>query len=155
MGKTSTALHVLHHSDVVTRYRDHRYFVGCDAVTSADALAALILQIMRVPSTAGENIVTVLHRALVSAPLTLLLLDNFETVWDVNSRRDRIIDLLQKIVNAKSVWLILTMRGTMPPSGISWTRFGSLPQLLPPDAKRTFLAINPSLNNGDRRDEEC
>jgi hypothetical protein len=34
-------------------------------------------------------------------------------------------------------------------------RFGPLPQLLPADTKRTFLAINPSLNNGDRRDEEC
>ena len=54
MGKTSTALHVLHHRDVVSRYEDRRHFVGCDAVTSAEDLAALILQIMRVPSTAGK-----------------------------------------------------------------------------------------------------
>src|SRR5882762_2859872 len=59
MGKTSAALHVLHYPDIVTRYRDHRYFVACDAVTSAEALAALVLQIMRVPISAGENIVTV------------------------------------------------------------------------------------------------
>jgi tetratricopeptide (TPR) repeat protein len=154
MGKTSTSLHILHHPDIVTRYRDHRYFVGCDAVTSAEALAALILQITQGPLTAGENVVTVLHRALISAPLTLLLLDNFETVWDINSRRDRIVDLLQKVVNATSVSLIITMRGTTPPSGIAWTRFGCLPQLSPADAKRTFLAINPSLNNGEPRDEE-
>jgi hypothetical protein len=55
MGKTSAALHILHYPDVVTRYRDRRYFVGCDAVTSAEALAALILQIMRVPLSAGGN----------------------------------------------------------------------------------------------------
>jgi predicted ATPase len=61
IGKTSTALHVLHHQDIVNRYRDRRYFVGCDAITSAEALAALILQIIRVPSRAGENVVTVLH----------------------------------------------------------------------------------------------
>src|SRR5882757_9661489 len=50
MGKTSTALHVLHHSDVMTRYGDRRYFVGCDAVSSAEGLASLVLQIIRVPS---------------------------------------------------------------------------------------------------------
>jgi len=155
MGKTSTALHVLHHRDVVSRYKDRRYFVGCGAVTSAEALAALILQNMRVPSTAGQNIVTVLHRALLSAPLTLLLLDNFETVWDINSRKDGIVDLLQKVVNAMSVSLIITMRGTVPPSGIVWTLFGCLPQLPPPDAKRMFLAINPSLSDGGHGDEEC
>jgi tetratricopeptide (TPR) repeat protein len=155
MGKTSTALHVLHYPDIVTRYRDRRYFVGCDAVTSAEALAALILQIIRVTSTGGEDVVTVLHRALVSAPLTLLLLDNFETAWDTNSRRDGVVDLLQKVANAKNVSLIITMRGTVPPSGIAWTRFVCLPQLSPPDARRSFLAINPSWNNGERTDEEC
>ena len=155
MGKTSTALHVLHHQDVVSRYKDRRHFVGCNAITSAEALATLILRIMRVPSTAGENIVTILHRTLLSAPLTLLLLDNFETVWDINSRRDGIVDLLQKVVNAMSVSLIITMRGTAPPSGIVWTSFGCLPQLPPLDAKRVVLAINPSLSDGGRRDEEC
>jgi hypothetical protein len=155
MGKTSTALHVLHHRDVVSRYQDCRHFVGCDAVTSAEALAALILQIMGVPSTAGQNIVTIMHRALLSAPLTLLLLDNFETVWDINSKKDGIVDLLQKVVNATSVSLIITMRGTVPPSGIMWTRFSCLPQLPPPDAKRVVLAINPSLSDGGRGDEEC
>src|SRR6266436_9065535 len=49
MGKTSTALHVLHHPDVVVRYGDRRYFVGCDTVSSAETLAMLILRIIRVP----------------------------------------------------------------------------------------------------------
>jgi tetratricopeptide (TPR) repeat protein len=155
MGKTSVALHVLHHPSVVARYKDRRYFVGCDAIGSPEALAALILQIVRVPSAAGDNIVTVLHRALLSAPLTLLLLDNFETVWETNSRRDSVVDLLQKVANTKNISLIITMRGTIPPSGIVWTRFGCLPRLSSRDAKRVFLAINPSLSDGGRGDEEC
>src|SRR6202041_3579398 len=61
MGKTSTALHILHHKDVVTRYNNCRYFVGCDAVTSAESLALLILQVMQEPSVAGENILNALH----------------------------------------------------------------------------------------------
>jgi tetratricopeptide (TPR) repeat protein len=155
MGKTSAALHVLHHPDVVARYGDRRYFVGCDAIGSAETLATLILQVVRIPSAAGDNDVTVLHRALLSAPLTLLLLDNFETVWEINSRRDGVVDLLQKVVNAKNISLIITMRGTIPPLGIAWTRFGCLPQLSPLDAKRLFLAINPSLSDGGRGDAGC
>src|ERR1700733_11440173 len=106
IGKTSTALHILHHQEVVSRYDNRRYFVGCDAVTSAESLATLILQTIQTPIIAGDNILTVLHQALLTAPFTLLLLDNFETAWDLNSGRDRVVDLLQKIENAKRVSLI-------------------------------------------------
>ena len=149
IGKTSTALHILHHPEVVSRYDNRRYFVGCDAVTSAESLATAILQIIQAPSVAGENILTVLHQALLAAPLTLLLLDNFETVWDINSGRDGVLDLLQKVVNSKRVSLMITMRSAVPPPGIVWTRFESLLPLSPPDAKSLFLAIDSSLNAGD------
>jgi len=154
IGKTSVALHILHHQEVVSQYNNHRYFVGCDTVTSAESLARLILQIIQAPSVAGENILTVLHQALLMAPLTLLLLDNFETAWDINSGRDRVLDLLQKIGHPKRVSLIITMRGAVPLPGIVWTCFESLPPLLPPDAKSLFLAINSSLNAGDSKDDE-
>jgi predicted ATPase len=109
MGKTSTALHVLHHGDLVGRYETRRYFVGCDAVTSADTLAALILQTLRVPSAREENILTVLHQVLLVAPPTLLLLDNFESVWHSNHSRAGVRDLLSKIGSAKDISLIVTM----------------------------------------------
>ena len=126
-----TALHILHHKDVVTQYNNHRYFVGCDAVTSVESLALLILQVMQEPSVAGENILTILHQVLLAAPLTLLLLDNFETVWDSISGRDGVLDLLQKIGNAKHVSLMITMRGVAPLPGIAWTWFNSLHLMMP------------------------
>ena len=97
---------------------------------------------------------TVLHQALLTAPLTLLLLDNFETAWDINSGRDRVLDLLQKIGNSMHVSLIITMRGAVPPSGIIWTCFETLPPMSPADARSLFLAINSSLNAGDRKNDE-
>ncbi|KIM76013.1 hypothetical protein PILCRDRAFT_13202 [Piloderma croceum F 1598] len=109
IGKTSTALHILHHRDVINQFNDHRYFVGCDAVTSAESLATLVLQIIQAPMVVGENILTTLQRALLAAPLTFLLLDNFETVWDISSGRDRVLDLLQKIGNATHISLMITM----------------------------------------------
>ena len=110
------------------------------------------LQVMQEPSVAGENILTILHQVLLAAPLTLLLLDNFETVWDSISGRDGVLDLLQKIGNAKHVSLMITMRGVAPPPGIAWTWFNSLPPLSPHDAKNMFLTINPLFNNGDNGD---
>jgi hypothetical protein len=85
MGKRSTALHVLHHPTIVALYETHQYLVGCDAATSADTLATLILQVLRVPIVAGENILTVVQQVLLAAPPTLLLLDNFESVWHADS----------------------------------------------------------------------
>ena len=153
IGKTATALHILHHKDVVARYEEHRYFVGCDAVNSAETLATLILQIIQAPSVVGENIVTLLHQALLSSPPTLLLLDNFETVWYVPAGRDHVIDLLQKIGNAKNVSLMITMRAAVPPAGIAWTCFSCLPPLLLPDAKSLFLAVNPSVHEDSESQE--
>src|ERR1700736_1848156 len=140
IGKTSTAKHVLHHLD---QFGNRRYFVGCDAVTSADALAALILQILGVPPVKGENMLTVLHQVLLVAPPTLLLLDNFESAWQSNSDQAGVRDLLSKIGSATKVSLIVTMRGSAPPSIIKWTHSQILPPLSFQAAKDLFLEINP------------
>ena len=84
----------------------------------------------------------------------LLLLDNFESVWDISSGRDLVLDLLQKIGSVRHVSLMITMRGTVPPAGIIWTRFENLPPLSPADAKDMFLAINPSLDNAGCEGEQ-
>ena len=138
----------------MARYTQHRYFVGCDAVNSAEVLATQILQIMQVPARAGENIVTFLHGVLLSSPPTLLLLDNFETVWDLPAGRDGVVDLLQKIGNAKNVSLMITIRAAVPPPSITWTCSNCLLPLAPADAKSLFLAINPSLIEEDTESHE-
>jgi tetratricopeptide (TPR) repeat protein len=73
---------------------------------------------------------------------------------DISSGRDLVLDLLQKIGSARHVSLMITMRGTVPPAGIIWTRFESLPPLSPADAKNMFLAINPSLDNAGCEGEQ-
>jgi hypothetical protein len=70
---------------------------------SMDSLAVLILQIIQVPPALGEHVVMVPHHGLLTAPLTLLLLDNFESIWDSDSTWEEGLDLLQKIGSAKCV----------------------------------------------------
>jgi hypothetical protein len=145
MGKTSTVLHVLHQKSVVDRYGKHRYFVCCDATTSPETLAGLILRSLRVSVMHHdeENMLDVMHQALSHMPRTLLVLDNFETLLDAASSPTRVGDLLQRIVNAESLSLIITVRGAVPPYGIKWTHQHSLGPLTAPAAKEAFLAINP------------
>ena len=142
MGKTATALHVLHHSEVKARYGDLRYFVGCDSVTSGGALALLILQIIQHQIAPNENSSEVLFRALSGYSSILLLLDNFETVWHSECNRGDIRELLSKIVSVPAVSLMITSRGDMPPSGIQWTRVDSLPPLSAESARDLFLDLH-------------
>lgn len=147
MGKTSTALHLIHHKAVLARYNDRAFFVGCDALTSADALASRIMQIIGNAPAAGENPITALHLALKRAPPTALLLDNFESICEAEKDHGCTRDLLQKIADAPSAALVLTMRAAVPPPGIKWTFFESLPPISPPFAKEVFQAVNPAFRN--------
>ena len=64
IGKTSVALHILHHDLVVNRYANRRYLICCDAITSAETLAELILRYLRMPPVYGECILKMVHRIL-------------------------------------------------------------------------------------------
>ncbi|KZP29401.1 TPR-like protein [Athelia psychrophila] len=148
MGKTATALHLIRHESIVARYGDRVFFVACDATTSTQLLASRILQVIGVSVGAGENLVTAMHIALKCAPPTLLVLDNFESLWEAEKEHTATRDLLQKITDSPSSTLIITMRATIPPPGIRWTSFESLPPLAASSAKEVFLAINATFCDG-------
>ncbi|KZP29399.1 hypothetical protein FIBSPDRAFT_192575 [Athelia psychrophila] len=154
MGKTATALHLIRNEAVVARYGDRVFFVACDAATSAHLLASRILQIIGVAAAAEENLVTVMYLALKSAPPTLFLLDNFESIWEAGGDHAATRDLLQKIADCPSSTLIITMRATIPPPGIRWTISESLPPLPATSAREVFLAINATFcDSSDDGDE--
>ena len=81
IGKTSADLHIFNHPDVVHRFERYRYFVACDAITTSDALATVILQAVGVQIVNGENLNTILYCVLMTLPPSLIFLDNFETPW--------------------------------------------------------------------------
>jgi len=143
MGKTSTALHILHHSDVKARYGDLRYFVGCYSVTSGAALALLILQIIQHKIAPNENSLDVLHRALSSYLCILLLLDNFETAW--NSESNSCQHSWTPFKNHQRTENIPDhhfARGDTQPFGTKRTRVDCLPPLSPESAKELFLNLH-------------
>ncbi|KAJ7906793.1 hypothetical protein B0H13DRAFT_1570868, partial [Mycena leptocephala] len=135
MGKTSLARVVVHHAEITARYQHHRFFVACDTVTTKVELAALI----------GAHLGFKPGKDLTHLPPSLLILDNFETLWEaVDSRGD--------VENFSECFLLLyglfihipdyNARAERP-AKVRWTR-PFLPPLKPLGqvaAQQTFLDI--------------
>ena len=144
IGKTSAGLHIFHHPDIVHRFEHHRYFVACDAITTSDALATTILQVVGAQIVNSENPNTTLYRVLKTLPPSLLFLDNFETPWDPDSSKSGVEDILSKIGASPKISLIVTTRIKELPSNLSWTYETEIAPLPPEAARQTYLAIDSS-----------
>ena len=151
IGKTSAGLHIFHHPEVVHRFEHYRYFIACDAITTSDALATTILQVVGAQVVNGENPNTTLYRVLMTLPPSLIFLDNFETPWDQESSRLGVEDILSKIGASPKISLIVTTRIKGLPSNFSWTYKAEIAPLSPEAAKQTYLAIDSS--RGDMDDD--
>ena len=146
MGKTATALTILHHEKVQHIFSGHCYFVSCEAATSPQMLIISILQVLDVKQASGQDGLITLHRFLMSSAPMLIVLDNFETPWEGSGAQSDVTEILCQIAAVKHVSLIVTMRGKNNPSGIQWTwsaKKSILHPLAPEAAKSVFLAINP------------
>jgi hypothetical protein len=87
MGKTSLTRVVVHHAEIVARYEQHRFFVGCDPAATKVELAALIGTHLGLKPGKDLTHLTIQHFS--SSPPSLLILDNLETLWEpVESRSD-------------------------------------------------------------------
>ena len=149
IGKTSAGLHIFHHPDVVHRFEHHRYFVACDAITTSDALATAILQVIGAQTVNGENSNSTLYRVLMTLPSSLVFLDNFETPWDSESSRSGVEDVLSKIGASPKISLMVTTRIRGLPSNLSWTYKEEISPLSPEAARQTYLAIDSPRNMND------
>ncbi|KZV95058.1 hypothetical protein EXIGLDRAFT_834534 [Exidia glandulosa HHB12029] len=143
IGKTSLALAVFHSPAVVGRYGRRRYFVSCEGAD--DRLGVL-------PIVAAAFGITNFTRATAKAKLTatfadapaLLVLDNFESVWDPPGRSTDVEDDLAYFCSITGLSLIVTLRGSERPQGVPWTR-PFLPPLQPLDdaaARQLFVSIS-------------
>lgn len=86
IGKTSLAREIIHHSDITAQYSS-RYFVQCHSTLTCSDLISTIashIGLEKGPNLAGRIVQYFEHNAPI-----LLVLDNFETVWEpISSRTD-------------------------------------------------------------------
>ncbi|KAJ7877767.1 P-loop containing nucleoside triphosphate hydrolase protein [Mycena leptocephala] len=141
MGKTSLARVVLHHAENTARYQHHRFFIACDTVATKVELAALIGA--HLGFKPGKDLTHLVIQHFSSSPPSLLILDNFETLWEAVESRGVVEEFLSLLTDVGHLALIITMRGAERPAKVRWTR----PFLLPLKplgqvaAQQTFLDI--------------
>ncbi len=120
MGKTSLALRILNDTAVQAKYEEHRYFIPCDIVCSVEFTVEILLQTiiklmqLELTSDAVKQLYT------ISKP-TILVFDNFETLWDNSKDQYSIQRILEQLNSMKQITLIITMRGTVAPiDAVDW-----------------------------------
>ncbi|TFK36426.1 hypothetical protein BDQ12DRAFT_737010 [Crucibulum laeve] len=126
IGKTSLALSVLHNEQVCAKYNDSRVFISCEAISSVDQLVVKLAFALEIAAEdMNDRVFNSILRRLHQRP-HLLVFDNFETPWDPPKTRSEVESLLSEITEVQTVSLLITLRGSQHPSGVSWS------QLLPP-----------------------
>ncbi len=114
MGKTSLALRILNDAAVLAKYEAHTYFIPCDEVCSVEFTMEILLQtvikLMQLELTSDP----VKQLYTISKP-TILVFDNFETLWDNSKNQHSIQRILGQLNSMKQITLVITMRGTDTP----------------------------------------
>ncbi|KZT28867.1 TPR-like protein, partial [Neolentinus lepideus HHB14362 ss-1] len=143
MGKTSFALTLLHHPTIKDYFKQHVYFVPCESANSCDQMLFHITSVLAIKKQDGEDILTSMDTFLRTGPRLLVVLDNFETPYDQRGSNQNIVDVLGRISSVPQVSLIVTMQGTIAPTGMSQVEIIKLGSLDPEASKQAFLTISP------------
>ncbi|KAF7351487.1 hypothetical protein MSAN_01581000 [Mycena sanguinolenta] len=140
IGKTSLARAVMHHPDVVAKYKS-RYYVPCDSASTSLEIAAAIAAYLELKP--GRDLRKPVLQSLGKRPSALLILDNLETAWDPMDSRSDIEEFLSQLTNLPQMALMITMRGAERPAKVEWTRpfLQPLAPLSPEAARQTFEDI--------------
>ena len=125
MGKTSVALAVVEQSLIKERFLpEDIVWVPCIEATSATLLLEILSTQLQVPVNTGQpTIEKIISLLATSTQPRLILLDNFETPYNVLDRAQKQVeDTLRRLAMLGHVAILVTMRGRHPPcaEAIKW-----------------------------------
>ncbi|KAJ6548206.1 hypothetical protein DFH09DRAFT_629672 [Mycena vulgaris] len=149
IGKSSLALAVLHHEQIIDAFPD-RYFVPCDSAYSPADLVSLLATHFGLETQSTKAIIK--HLKGLTGQV-LLVLDNMETCWEPQHSRAAVEEVLSHLANTKHLGLILTMRGAERPSRVQWSR-PFLPVLSTLSASAAREAFRDIADDSVEHDEE-
>ncbi|KAF5318318.1 hypothetical protein D9758_018681 [Tetrapyrgos nigripes] len=148
IGKTSVALHVMQNLLIKEKFAERCYFISCGMLPDAINLIQGLVQAIGLQVAQGKGPLDVLLAYLKGDQKVMLILDNFETPWNSKGQTE-VKNLMEDICSAKSVSVIVTMRGTDGPGQIKWHKLGGqsgLPALELSAAKEAFCSFS---SNGE------
>ncbi|TDL26476.1 hypothetical protein BD410DRAFT_836364 [Rickenella mellea] len=121
IGKTTVASAIFNNPQIQDMFPDYRIFVSCESLSTAESLLETLCKAFNL-SVQNGSLYTTLKDFIQSTSTVLVVLDNFETLWDTNNVSNEIESLLKNLCSLKSLSTIVTMRGSIPPIGIHWTK---------------------------------
>ncbi|KAG8876040.1 hypothetical protein FRB97_004506 [Tulasnella sp. 331] len=155
IGKTALSMVVMDHPGVVGKYGDSRHFVQCEQATSPALLIELVARGLGIEESSKDRMKDVMARLRHSSQPVLLVLDNFETPWDIVGEQSRVESILCQITSLPHVGILLTMRSDRPPStDVQW----SIPWLDPLSGLREepgralYISIDPKAGSDSSLD---
>jgi hypothetical protein len=106
MGKTSLAAMALHHPDISAKFPS-RHFVTCDSATTFPDLLAIIASHLELQTSPKLQKIIIQHFS--SGPPVLLVLDNFETVWEPLVSRSETEEFLSRLTDIPHLALMVRL----------------------------------------------
>ncbi|KXN84235.1 hypothetical protein AN958_12888, partial [Leucoagaricus sp. SymC.cos] len=159
MGKTTTAIGIMHHPRIAQHFGKARHWVDCrEASDIADGLKApklleYISDSLGLDLTASSDRRKDIKYFLDNNDVPrIIVLDNFETMWEPPSAQGASEGVLKFLAQFTQLTIILTTRNVHDPAthrGVSWHQFESI-QPLSLDASRmlfTSLSLNKYIDS--------
>ncbi|KAG8980153.1 hypothetical protein FRB93_009632 [Tulasnella sp. JGI-2019a] len=146
IGKTALLMAVREHMDIEQKFGESRFFVRCEQATTTALFAELIARSLHIDNASSDRIGDVRIRLRSNKQPTLLLLDNFETPWDIPEEQTHVEEIISSLTSFPHVALLITMRSNVPPStNIAWSRpwLEPLPVLPKEAARGLYINLNP------------
>jgi len=150
MGKTSIALAIIESPLVQANFQEERrVWVPCLEATSANLFLQVLYTSLRVQRQTNSVMSDILYELNLSKEPYLLLLDNFETPWNTTDELDqkRVEETLHKLNQLSHVSILITMRGSQPPTfDVDW-HSEIVPATDKNACRRICQRINPRWNS--------
>ena len=153
MGKTSTALAVMKHPSVMTKFaKEHQFWVPCISANSPSTFLAHLSQNLRVTRQTDNPLDDILATLKTTEEPRVILLDNFETPWHpVEGNQESVRDVLLALALLPHVAILVTMRSEFPPID-EWI-YVPLSHVEPQDSRQIYTAIDPNAGNDPKLDK--
>ena len=153
MGKTSTALAVMKHPSIMTKFaKERQFWVPCISANSPSTFLAHLSCNLRVTRQTGDPLGDILATLKTTEEPRVILLDNFETPWHpVEGNQESVGDVLRALSLLPHVAILVTMRSEFPPLD-EWI-YEPLSHVEPHDSRQIYTAIDPRAGNDPKLDE--
>ncbi|PPQ84502.1 hypothetical protein CVT25_007672 [Psilocybe cyanescens] len=163
VGKTTTAIGIIHDPRIVKYFGDARHWVSCrEASDIADNMKAqklldYISDSLGLDLTASSDRRKDIRYFLVNNNVPrIIVLDNFETMWEPPGAREATEGILKFLVQFTQLTLVITTRNAHNPAthlGVSWHQFESIQPLSLHASRMLFTSLSPPTSIDSRLDD--